>query len=89
MIDNSAKILIGKSNSNEILGYPSGTLRCERTKIGGGIAGAPQQIIVFVKSTGWPEDLYERREFPQIKRGFHYEVYEEDGTIKKFPERNR
>lgn len=69
-------------NANGILGYPPGTLLCASVSAGGGFAGSASHITVWARNAGWPEDLFERVEFPKHdEKSYDYSVWQEDGLF--------
>lgn len=81
MLNNSCSVLRAKTNSNEVIGHPPGTLLVAYTSAGGGFAGAPQTICVWVRKEGWPEDLFPRSDFPPQSGRHDYIVYNELGVF--------
>jgi len=76
--------LRARTNANEVIGYPPGTLLMASVGGGGGFSGLAGRATVWVRMTGWPEELFPRVDFPphgEHSPDLNYDVWQEDGMF--------
>lgn len=81
MMHHHSRTLLRKVNAFPAIGYPAGTLLVSSTGAGGGFVASPESIHVWVRLAGWPEDLFQRSEFPEEDQNYEFAVWKEDGTF--------